>query len=215
MKIVRPQTLIVPVVLALLTIPLAPPAAANHQYDQPVWFNWDRTQIDVLVISPNDPLIGSAIQAAFDAWDTGIAQLAPALHSQLDLRYYWPGKDAAPPLDFDADIVVAPQGFMAVWSGLLDDLGQPQCVAFAPMMAGWGTLYSVTSHEFGHCLGLDHVYNHGVEYSPAKDIMGNGVIPGGGKACPSNLNIMVLERVFNGQGGTVSISSGSYFQSSC
>lgn len=78
-------------------------------------------------------------------------------------------------------------------------------------MAALGTPHRATSHEFGHCLGLDHVFNHGVEYSPAKDIMGNGISPGG--ACPSNLNVEVLERVFNNVGGSVTKSSGSYVRS--
>lgn len=192
--------------LGMGLVPFAPTVAAGHEYVQPVWFNWSHKDLDVLVVAPNDPLVGDAIQEAFDAWDAGIQYWSPTLHSQLSIRYYWPGKDVAPPPNFRPDIVVAPQGFFAV--KLAGTLNTPPCYAFAPMMAGWGTLYSVTSHEFGHCLGLDHVFNHGVEYSPAKDIMGNGAVSGG--ACPSNLNVQVLERVFgNAAGNSVTISSGS------
>jgi hypothetical protein len=197
--------------VALLTVPLAAqPAEAGHQYQQAVWFNWPSTQLDVLVVSGDDPLIGKAIEDAIEAWEVGIPQYAPSLG--LDLRVYWPGKDVAPPPGFQADIVVAPQGFFAVLPPFGGALGTPRCYAFAPMMAGWGTLYSVTSHEFGHCLGLDHVYNHGVEYSPSFDIMGSGT---GGKACPSNLNVAVLEKVFAGTTGTVTMSASAYDQSTC
>ena len=80
----------------------------------------------------------------------------------------------------------------------------------APIVATQGSFIRLTSHEFGHCLGLAHVFEHGVEYSPGFDIMGGA----DGPKCPSNLNIQVLHLVFSGQRGTVSMAASGYVQAS-
>jgi hypothetical protein len=203
------KQLLLPALIALLLIPVAPPAAANHEYQQSVWFTWHKKTLDVLIVGYEDPIIGKAVRDGVRAWEIGLPQLAPNLG--LTFRVYWPTTDPVPPPNFQADIVVAPQGFFALNAPWASQAFPPKCYAFAPMVAGWGTMYSVTSHEFGHCLGLDHVFNHGVEYSPAKDIMGSG---SPGKACPSNLNVKVLERVFSGQAGTITMSASQYVQAS-
>lgn len=200
-----------------------PGADAGHSYELSVWFTWDTAELDVLIQDVDDPLVGAAIQDSIAAWQTGIAQLAPSwLANNLVFRVYDPSTDPVPPAGFephDVEIYVVPQGFMAVNGGAVTPIDH--CYAFAPLahevIFGPNALYRVALHEFGHCLGLDHVFEHGSEYDPPFDPMGGGRDV---RACPSNLDIDVMERAFGGlfgqpSGGTVTMSSGSYFQSSC
>lgn len=72
-------------------------------------------------------------------------------------------------------------------------------------------MYSVIAHEFGHCLGQGHTgdLDGGVAGDPGhpdEDTMeGSYGHPIGSvqshKHCPSNLNVKVMEEVFDGQGG--------------
>lgn len=198
-----------------LTVAGAPLVAAGHAYEQPVWFNWDTTDLDVLVLGIEDPAIGTLLQDAIHAWEVGLDDLDPdGLGSELNLRVHSP-EDGTPPDGFEPDdieIYFVPQGFYAI------NTGADACVANAPM-AWWGgplepygmKAYRTAAHEFGHCLGLDHVFNHGDEYSPSFDLLGSG----SQHACPSNLNVQVLQRVFHGQGGEVTISSSDYVQADC
>jgi hypothetical protein len=202
------NSLLVPLALALV-VPFLSPASAVTNYDQPVWFNWGKTNLDVLILDIHDPLIAGAIQRAITMWENGIAYWSPSLASSLHLRVYWPDSGVAPPPGFSADIAVVPQGFMSVIpNGGSSLLGTPACYSTAPMFVAYGSFLRVTSHEFGHCLGLGHVFTNGVEYEPGFDIMGGG----DGPKCPSHLNVQVLNRVYSGATGTVSIASTAYLQ---
>jgi hypothetical protein len=195
-------------ITAALVVPSLPLAAADHEYEQRVWFTWQKTNLDVLVAHVHDPLVAASIERAIELWKNGITELDPVLGAALSFRVYWLDSGAAPPPGFRTDILVVPQGFMAAQSLPVYNLGGPRCTAFAPMLVGWGSFLRVTAHEFGHCLGLSHVFNHGQEYKPSFDIMGDG----DGPRCPSNLNVLVLQKVFSQQTGVVKIPASTYAQ---
>lgn len=195
-----------------------PIAVAETVYVQEVWFTWDRPQLDVLILGVQDPVVGAAIQEAIDAWEDGAPQLAPAwLADTLSFRVHWPVLGGVPPADFDPDIYFVPAGFFAS-QGPTDGA----CTAHAPVgylapdPLDTEELYFTAAHEFGHCLGLTHVFENGEEYEPAFDLLGGGSVHDSfGKSCPSNLNVQVLERVFSGASGTVAMAPWDYHQSDC
>lgn len=191
----------------------ASPAGADHEYHQDVYVNWEKTTLDVQVLASEDPLVGRAIENAIHAWRTGIqnASSSEAL-SDVVIRDYIPSVDETPPEGYqpdDVEIVFVPQGFFA-WKVI-----EGPCIATAPVP--WGFVegdqaYVHAAHEFGHCLGLHHVFNHEEEKQPERDLMGSSL---GERGCPSNLNLRVLEHVFQGSTSNVTIPSSEYAQVGC
>lgn len=187
-------------------------------YRQEVWFNWDSTTLDVLILGVEDPVVGAAIQEAIQAWRDGVADIAePWLAENLTLRVYWPGTGGAPPSGFEPDIYFVPVGFFAS-QGPTDGT----CTAHAPVgyigpdPTDTEELYFTAAHEFGHCLGLSHIFEDEVEYEPAFDLLGGGSVhESWGKSCPSNLNARILERVFAGEQGDLRMAPWDYVQGEC
>ena len=162
----------------------------------------------MLVLAVDDPVVGDAIRQGILTWEQGLANMDPELAARLELRVHW-APDGVPPAGIAHDILFVPQGFLATQSYPVF-----RCISTAPMLAGWGSMVHTAAHEFGHCLGLSHVFEHGVEYSPSEDIMGGGLT--GVTSCPSNLNVAILKMALDGKTGTLGMPRSYYEQvSSC
>ena len=182
------------------TAPNGPPWPQPHDYTQEVWFTWGKKELNVLVLGVKDPVLGATIDRAIASWRDGLAVMAPDLGLKLNVRW----ADTVPP-GTTTDILVVPQGFMAVHPGVAS-----RCTATAYMFFGTSSALHTAAHEFGHCLGQGHVFEHGVEYKPDVDIMGGGI--SGHISCPSNLNVAVIRLALAGETGELGIPAGMYTQ---
>lgn len=191
-------------------------------YSLPNWFEWGQEELDVLVVPPatghvgirpgGDPLENKELDAVLKAitvWEDAIDEYgAQWLRDGLTFNIYVLGEDLIPPdVLAEPNIVMASHGNVA-----LDLMVAPTCLATYGVPLYPRAVYSIGTHEFGHCLGL----NHTVDKEPPEDIMSSAT-----ESCPSNLNILAVERafatVFNQPGGgdTAVIDAMDYEQISC
>ncbi len=246
----RKTTLFALVILAMLVLP--PTANAAHSsstYAQPVWFEWYKTDIDVLVIPPDHGqlvnyrgsvfslvLLGgngvnelnpytstylAAVEESIAAWETAWQADSAWLSNNLRLNVYVVGRDTIPTSVLtDPEILVTTEeetnaylGVSAIHGARI--VGVPDCVVSNTKMflfsLSYNDMYNLNMHEFGHCLGLEHIHGD----LPRSDIMDSTYrFPIGNhynvKKCISNVNIDGLERVFNGQGGSATIARNQY-----
>lgn len=230
---------------------LAPAGVATHSdgtYDQPTSKGWFVKEIDIYIIPPDhgqlvngngvlngldtdelDPCANSYVRALQDGIQMlrdGIQQYAAAwLANGLVLRDHVAGCDGAPTLPLNnPEIVVAFDENKAVVLGVAVYINPCTILLSQQLITSFSyeDMFSVGSHEVGHCLGMGHVNGD----HPTEDLM-NAFYehPIGANSnplkCVSNLNVRTIERAFapafgqSPSGGTASVSVGSYQIMNC
>jgi hypothetical protein len=161
---------------------VAAPVQGEPPYEQPIWFQWERAELDILIVPPNHgqiyneggPLGGQgpgeltptnsylkAIDASIEAYRQAAAEFGPRwLKKGLELRSYVLGRDQVPQEALEEpEIVVVTDESKASVLGIAINL-RPCIVNNSKMMTTsvtYADMYNIMGQEFGHCLGLDHV----------------------------------------------------------
>lgn len=241
---------------AFLVAPIST-AGASHDdgtYDIPVWFRWDTTVLDVIVVPPshgpiynnegaldgNDPSeltpVNSYLAAIEDSaagWDRAVEDFgAEWLKSRFVTNLYVAGRDEIPDSALaDPEIVIVSDEWKAnvlgisLQTSLTDDYHSRPCIVdnskFFVTSFTYADMYNIGGHEFGHCLGVNHV----VDTHPEHELMAATYADGHGQKgthlhCVSNLDVLALESGFGAALGrpspdVVSIPAGSYGTTSC
>lgn len=212
----------------MLVLPLAmtAPAEGNHAstdtYTQPVWFEWDRAHLNIVIVPPNhgqlyngfgplgnggvdeltlDNSYLDAIEDSVEAWrDAVTAYGEPWLKNGLVLNHYVLGRDAISPwmnihIVVTTDETKGPVLGVAVSSRpCIADMSKAYILSFTE-----NDMFNVAAHEIGHCLGLDHVdHEHPPTDTLAAFYAYNPSTASNPRLCPSNLNVFTLEGVFAG-----------------
>lgn len=219
--------LAVVVTVAMLAMATAP-AVASHgdgDYDQTVWFEWDETDLDVILtpnghgqifngngvlngLSPSEaiPCETSYMQAIRDAiagWEAGIDTFGPDwLKNGLNFNVYAPGCGPEPPQSalLDPEIVVYTDETKTVILGFA--VSTDPCLVnnskFFVQSFTYADMYNVMGQEFGHCLGLNHVGDNHPQHDTLDGTYDDQVGAAGNHLhCVSNLNVEGLKHVFD------------------
>lgn len=201
------------------------PAAASHSdgtYEIPVWFYWDESTLDVLVVPPNhgqifndngalnggDPReatpFNSYLRATEDSiadWDKAVSMFAPEwLKTGLVTNVYVVGRDSIPGSALtDPEVLIVSDETKANILGIA--VSTDPCIVdnskFFTASFTYEDMYNINAQEYGHCLGLEHV----VDNHPGHDAMAGLYLDRVGAKgthlhCVSNLDVKGLESVF-------------------
>ncbi|MDQ3956779.1 MAG: hypothetical protein M3273_00490 [Actinomycetota bacterium] len=208
-------------------------AADAGTYEIPVWFRWDTTVLDVLIVPPNHgqvyngngPLNGGdpgevtpfnsyleAIEASVADWDRAVEMFADDwLKAAFVTNVYVLGRDVPPPSALsDPEIVIMTDETKANILGI--SFSTDPCISdnskFFVTSFTYEDMYNVNAHEYGHCLGLDHVVNA----NPPHDTMAATYVDrvgakGNHLHCVSSLDVEGLEAALGSAAGQASPAS--------
>ena len=211
--------------LSLALWSLAVPAQAAATYRQPVWFLWERSSLDILIVPPahgqvwnSGGVLGgqglmeatpfnsylAAIERAAADWRRAVDAFGPAwLRTGLSLHPYVVGRDTIPEgALIQPEIVVLTDETKGPLLGAA--FSTRPCVvdnsSFYTASFTATDMYNVSIHEIGHCLGLSHSWGATtgkITHDVMYDTYSHTVGAAGTHThCPSNLNVAGLERVF-------------------
>ena len=214
----------------------SPSQSSAEDYIEPVWFEWDTTTLDVLILPPGhgqvvneDGVLGGedetdelsvfensyvrATEDSIQAWREAVQTFgSDRLKQGLSLNSYVVGRDEIPSQALEDPEVVITTGeenpyYLGVAASTRPCLIQNNKFFYGTSFS-YADMYSINAQEFGHCLGLEHVYT-GAEDNDAPDehpvldydalrayypfALGSNATP---LQCVSNLNVAGLELVF-------------------
>lgn len=173
------------VIVVLLLVASASSVRASHSdqtYDLPLFFRWDKSVLDVIIVPPNhgqivndEGVLGGgdpneltpfnsyldAIEASVADWDRAVEMFgSESLRSGVVTNVYVAGRDLIPTAALsNPEIVITTDETKGPILGVAVST-RPCIVDNSKFWTGsftYADMYNVNSQEYGHCLGLEHV----------------------------------------------------------
>ncbi|MDQ3987273.1 MAG: hypothetical protein M3280_12355 [Actinomycetota bacterium] len=220
------RTLVALVVMAVLGYPTS--AGAGRPYSQAIHSSWQDKRLDILILPPshgqvvneNGVLGGEgageltpfnsylrAVEDSITGWNRTVDRYGVRWIRKLNLKSYVVGRDEVPSdVLQDPEAVIMTNEHQGTAIGLtLSSSLRPECVItnakFFVQSFTYEDMYSVNSHEVGHCLGLEHLEGPPQDPIPSMDLMWPFYPHQPGTAnvdlqCISNMNLRAVELAF-------------------